>query len=174
MEQNRIRLMEKLDRSFVEHLRGKRVHRDSLMAVYRRLKERELSRREVTALLHFADPLAAALMCWKRVRRVAGNRYVLRMRFWINCYIAADCIAVRITFLSWMPLFSGSSRRRHAMIMSNHQIIYGGRRHPAIRGGPEVETPVIRQIMKSETEAVVWIPRKKKFPTTPYSQGNAP
>ena len=157
MKQDRIRLMEKLDRSFVEHLRGKRVHRDSLMAVYRRLKERELSRREVTALLHFADPLAAALMCWKRVRWMIGNRYVLRMRFWINCYIAADCTAVRMTFLSWMPLFSGSSRRRHAMIMSNHQIIYGGRSHSARRGGPEaeVETPVIRQIVKSETEAVV-------------------
>ena len=174
MKQDRIRLMEKLDSYFVEHLRAGRVHRDSLMAVYRRLKERELSRREVTTLLHFADPLAAALMCWKRVRRMIGNVCNLRIRFGIGWLGVADRANVRFAFLSWTPLFCGSSRRRHAMIMSNHQIIYGNRSSHARRGRPEAEAPVIRQIMKSETEAVVWIPRKKKFPTTPHSQGNAP
>ena len=139
MEQNRERLMEELDRRFVEHLRRKRVHRNSLMAVYHRLKERDLSSREVTALLHFADPLAAALLCWKRARHMIGNVCALRMRFrvvWLN---PADLASVRIAFLFWMPLFCGSSRRRHAMIMSNHQIIYGGRSHSARRGGPEAE-----------------------------------
>ncbi|MBP5718060.1 MAG: hypothetical protein J6X53_03655 [Abditibacteriota bacterium] len=126
MEQNRIRLMEELDRRFVKHLRAGRVHRDSLMVVYHHLKERELSHREVTALLHFADPLAAALLCWKRARRMIGNVYALRMRFRIVRLGPADRASVRSAFLSWMPLFCGSSRRRHAMIMSNHQIIYGG------------------------------------------------
>ena len=139
MEQNRDRLMEELDRSFVEHLRRKRVHRDSLMAAYHRLKERELSRREVTALLHFADPLAAALLCWKRVRRMIGNVCSLSIRFRIGWLNPADRASVRIAFLSWMPLFCGSSRRRHAMIMSNHQIIYGGRSQSARRGWPEAE-----------------------------------
>ena len=101
MEQNRIRLMEKLDRSFTEHLRratesDRSAYPAELIAVYEYLKGARLRDCEVCTLLRYPDPLETALVCWRR--NVNGNVFDLRF------FLAKIPICTRGIE---MPVFSG-------------------------------------------------------------------
>ena len=124
MEQNRIRLMEKLDRCFVEHLRrsaeaGERYPTD-LVEVYEYLKGTTLKDSDVWTLLRYPDPLKAALLCWKR--NVNGNVFDLRFLLaQVEGNAVRPVLIVGVRFPSPM-----SSRKRREMLTGGQQILYGG------------------------------------------------
>ena len=127
MEENRIRLMEKLDRSFVEHLRriqeaGGKVCPAELTAVYGYLKGARLRNCEVCALLSYPDPLEMALTCWKR--NVNGNVFDLCV---LLARVEADEVhPVLIVGVRLPASWQASSRKRREMLMGSQQILYGG------------------------------------------------
>ena len=125
MEQDRIRLMEKLDRCFVERLRqsaeaGEGYPAD-LVEVYEYLKGTRLRDSEVCTLLRYADPLRVALLCWKR----NINRNVFDLRFLlaqVEGNAVRPVLIVGVRFPSTV-----SSRKRREMLTGGQQILYGGR-----------------------------------------------
>lgn len=122
MEQNRIRLMEKLDRSFVELLRqsaeaGEGYPAD-LVNVYEYLKDTALRDSDVCTLLRHPDPLKTALLCWKR--NVNGNVFNIRFLLaQVEGSAARPMLIVGVRF----PV---SSRKRREMLTGGQQILYGG------------------------------------------------
>ena len=122
MEQNRIRLMEKLDRSFVELLRqsaeaGEGYPAD-LVNVYEHLKDTALRDSDVCTLLRHPDPLKTALLCWKR--NVNGNVFNIRFLLaQVEGSAARPMLIVGVRF----PV---SSRKRREMLTGGQQILYGG------------------------------------------------
>ena len=124
MEQNRIRLMEKLDQCFVEHLRrsaeGGEGYPTDLVEVYEYLKGTTLEDSDVWTLLRYPDPLKAALLCWKR--NVNGNVFDLRFLLaQVEGNAVRPVLIVGVRFPSPM-----SSRKRGEMLTGGQQILYGG------------------------------------------------
>ena len=139
MERKRSALMEKLDRSFVEHLRqsaeaGSRYPAD-LIAVYEYLKGTALKDNSVCTLLRHPDPLMAALLCWKR--NAGGGAF--RLDLWLarvegkgSRDIGRAC--PRSTIRVWFSLFGRTSaRKRRETLKSSQQVLYGD---DSVRGEP--------------------------------------
>ena len=126
MEQNTIRLMEKLDRNFAEHLRRSAetdsgVYPAELIAVYEYLKSAELNDCEVHALLCCANPLTMALLC--RKQNAAGNGFHLRF-----CLVKLEAGTVRPLMMTGVRFPSSwleSSRKRREMLTGNQMLLYG-------------------------------------------------
>ena len=124
MEQNRIRLMEKLDQCFVEHLRrsaeGGEGYPADLVEVDEYLKGTTLKDSDVWSLLRYPDPLKAALLCWKW--NVNGNVFDLRFLLaQVEGNAVRPVLIVGVRFPSPM-----SSRKRREMLTGGQQILYGG------------------------------------------------
>ena len=139
MERKRSALMEKLDRSFVEHLRqsaeaGSRYPAD-LIAVYEYLKSTTLKDSKVCTLLRYPDPLTAVLLCWRR--NTGGG--VFRLDLWLarlegkgSRDIGRAC--PRSTIRVWFSLFGRTSaRKRRGTLKSSQQVLYGD---DSVRGEP--------------------------------------
>ena len=128
MEQNRIRLMEKLDRSFTEHLRraseaDRSAYPAELIAVYEYLKGERLRDGEVCSLLRYADPLEAALAC----RRRSANGSVFDLRFLLAKVERGVVHPLLIVGVRLPSSWQESSRKRREKLMGSQQILYGGR-----------------------------------------------
>ena len=127
MEENRIRLMEKLDRSFVEHLRraqetGGKICPANLTAVYGYLKGAGLRDCEVCTLLSCPDPLEMALTCWNR--NINGNVFDLRVL--LARVDSGEVHPVMIVGVRLPASWQASSQKRREVLMSDRQILYGG------------------------------------------------
>lgn len=113
MEQCKIILMERIERSFSEHFREsgereRRVRRSVLMEVYLYLKGRVLSRRDVQALLRLRDPLMTALACWKH--RQNRSRFLYHLH---PLAARADSAAVVFRAVRLLLPFRRGAPRRH-------------------------------------------------------------
>ena len=128
MNENKIALMERIDRSFVERVRlaatSEKRGVGALVDAYRYLKTVTLKEREIRALERFRDPLAAALACRKR----KADRTVFDIRA-LLAEIAResepfpDVAGKRgVRILPWADF----SRKQRERMMSARRILYGG------------------------------------------------
>ena len=123
MNQNRAMLMERINRSYVEHIRqiedgGGGVHRASLTEVYLYLKGRELRESEVDALLRFRDPLMIALTCWKERR--GRTRFLFHLHP-LAAKVNNPVVMSRIVRLL-LPFRYGTPRRHRGTLIDEQQI----------------------------------------------------
>ena len=128
MSENKIALMERIDRSFVERVRSAATSEKrgvgALVDAYRYLKTVTLKEWEVRTLSRFRDPLAAALACWMR----KADRAVFDLRAPL-AEIARetepfpDVAGKRgVRVLPWTEF----SRKQRERMMSARIILYGG------------------------------------------------
>ena len=128
MNQNGIALMERIDRSFVEHIRRAATSEKrgvgALVDAYRYLKTVTLKEWEVRILSRFRDPLEAALACWKRkADRAVFDFCALLTEIVREAEPFPDVAGKRgVRVLPWAEF----SRKQRARMMSARRILYGG------------------------------------------------
>ena len=126
MERNRIRLMEKLDRSFVKHLRritetDGGAYPAELIAVYEYLKSAELNECEVHALLCCTNPLTMALIC--RKGNAGGSGF--HLRFLLVKLETGKVRPLMMTGVRFPSSWLESSRKRREKLTGNQMLLYG-------------------------------------------------
>ena len=127
MNENRIALMERIDRSFVERIRtaatSKKRGVGALVDAYRYLKTVTLKEWEVRVLSRFRDPLEAALACWKRkADRAVFDIRALLAEIAREAEPFPDVAGKRgVRALPWAEF----SRKQRERMMSNRRILYG-------------------------------------------------
>ena len=128
MNENRIALMERIDRSFVKRIRSVATSEKrgvgALVDAYRYLKTVTLKEWEVRILSRFRDPLAAALACRER----KADRAVFDIRALLaetarEAEPFPDVAGKRgVRVLPWAEF----SRKQRERMMSARIILYGG------------------------------------------------
>ena len=128
MNENRLALMERIDRSFVERVRSAATSEKrgvgALVDAYRYLKTVTLKEREIRALERFRDPLAAALACRKRkADRAVFDIRALLAEIEREAEPFPDVAGKRgVRILPWADF----SRKQRERMMSARRILYGG------------------------------------------------
>jgi hypothetical protein len=126
MNQNGIALMERIDRSFVEHIRlaatSEKRGVGALVDAYRYLKTVTLKKREIRALERFLDPLEAVVECWRRKSdRFSFDFCVMLAEIETEAAYPSVIVVCGILF----PCAEASRKQRERM-MSARIILYGG------------------------------------------------
>ena len=128
MNQNRIALMERIDRSFMERVRlaatSEKRGVGTLVDAYRYLKTVTLKEREIRALERFRDPPEAALACRKRkAHRAVFDIRALLAEIARESEPFPDVAGKRgVRVLPWADF----SRKQRERMMSARRILYGG------------------------------------------------
>ena len=125
MNENRIALMERIDRIFVERVRSAATSEKrgvgALVDAYRYLKTVTLKEREIKALTRFRDPLEAVVECWRRkADRVAPDFCSLLAEIGRSAERFTVAVGTR-RVLPWAEF----SRKQRERMMSARRILYG-------------------------------------------------
>ena len=126
MEKNTLRMMEKLDRNFVEHLRritemDGGAYPAELIAAYEYLKSAELNECDVFALQCFPNPPEIALTCRKQTVNGSGFNF----RFLLVKVEAGSVHPLLMVGVKFPSSWRESSRKRREKLTGNQMLLYG-------------------------------------------------